>query len=120
LEEVLRVAPQYDTKSTGTDKATASLPTARPVPASQSVSAPAAADAGAATEPMILIIEDEEDTRAMIELLLKKSGYGTIAVADSVTEPYNLEYSLSPSAKTAHKHRGDHRFQRKPSERTFS
>ncbi len=84
LEEVLRVAPQYDTKSTGADKAAVALATDRPVPASQSVSAPAAADAVSATEPMILIIEDEEDTRAMIELLLKKSGYRTIAVADGI------------------------------------
>ncbi|MBH0200320.1 MAG: type II/IV secretion system protein [Nitrospira sp.] len=84
LEEVLRVAPQYDAKPTGTDKAAAPLTTAQPIPASQPISAPAAVDTGAATEPMILIIEDEEDTRAMIELLLKKAGYRTMAVADGI------------------------------------
>lgn len=83
LEEVLRVAPQYDVKPTGMDKAAAPLTTARPASASWQASTPAA-DAAASTEPMILIIEDEEDTRAMIELLLKKDGYRTMAVADGI------------------------------------
>ncbi|HMS83960.1 MAG TPA: ATPase, T2SS/T4P/T4SS family [Nitrospira sp.] len=68
LEEVLRVAPQYDTKTSGADKQVSS-PISKTSPSDV---------------PTILIIDDEEDTRAIIEFLLKKSGYHTITVADGI------------------------------------
>jgi type IV pilus assembly protein PilB len=87
LEEVLRVAPQYDAKPSGTHKPLQE--TAKPIPTlpiDPNVSTASTVNTAAplANLPTILVIEDEEDTRTMIELLLKKSGYRTIAVADGI------------------------------------
>ena len=87
LEEVLRVAPQYDAKPSGVGKPLqeAAKPEPTPAPDSRTSAASTVNTAVPLSDlPTILVIEDEEGTRAMIELLLKKSGYRTIAVADGI------------------------------------
>lgn len=87
LEEVLRVAPQYEAKSSGAHKHSNETvkPDATPPPdPGMSAALPVHIAASPSELPTILIIEDEEDTRALIELLLKNGGYRTIAVADGI------------------------------------
>jgi CheY-like chemotaxis protein len=87
LEEVLRVAPQYDAKPSGSQKPSqgTAKPESTPPPDPRTSTAATVHTAAPLSDvPAILIIEDEEDTRAMIELLLRNSGYRTIAVADGI------------------------------------
>lgn len=87
LEEVLRVAPQYDAKPSGAGKPLqgTAKPEPTPPPDPRTSAAPTVNTAAPLSDlPTVLIIEDEEDTRAMIELLLKKGEYRTIAVADGI------------------------------------